>query len=78
LTRDKPISELRHRLIADMIVRTRKTQHDYIRHIGLASKAPSGGIGQLNPSFPTGRLISATAILAADSIRVVITDTLLR
>src|SRR5262245_9922591 len=32
---DKPISDLRHRMIADMTVRSvsDKTQHDYIRHI---------------------------------------------
>ena len=33
--RDKPISDLRRRMIADMTVRSfsDKTQHDYIRHI---------------------------------------------
>src|SRR5215472_957129 len=33
--RDKPISDLRRRMIADMTVRSfsEKTQHDYIRHI---------------------------------------------
>ena len=32
---DKPISDLRRRMIADMTVRSfgDKTQHDYIRHI---------------------------------------------
>jgi integrase/recombinase XerD len=32
---DKPISDLRRRMIADMTVRTfsDKTQHDYIRHV---------------------------------------------
>ena len=33
--RDKPISDLRRRMIADMAVRSfsDKTQHDYVRHI---------------------------------------------
>jgi hypothetical protein len=32
---DKPISDLRRRMIADMTIRTfsDKTQHDYIRHV---------------------------------------------
>ena len=32
---DKPISDLRARLIADMTIRTfsEKTRHDYIRHV---------------------------------------------
>ena len=32
---DKPISDLRRRMIADMTVRSfgEKTQHDYIRHV---------------------------------------------
>jgi hypothetical protein len=37
---DKPISDLRRRLIADMTIRTfdDKTQHDYIRHIETFAK----------------------------------------
>ena len=37
---DKPISDLRRRLIADMTVRTfgDKTRHDYIRHIEAFAK----------------------------------------
>ena len=30
---DKPISDLRRRLITDMTVRSEKTRHDYIRHV---------------------------------------------
>jgi hypothetical protein len=29
---DKPIGDLRRRMIADMTVRSEKTRHDYIRH----------------------------------------------
>lgn len=39
---DKPISDLRRRMIADMTVRsdkTRKTRHDYIRHVEAFAKS---------------------------------------
>ncbi len=38
--RDKPVSDLRRRMIADMTIRTfgDKTQHDYIRHIETFAK----------------------------------------
>ena len=38
---DKPISDLRRRMIADMTVRTfsEKTRHDYIRHVEAFAKS---------------------------------------
>lgn len=48
---DKPISDLRRRVIADMTIRTfsDKTQHDYIRHIeafpGFLGRSPDTATG---------------------------------
>jgi integrase/recombinase XerD len=48
---DKPISDLRRRMIADMTVRSfgDKTQHDYIRHIetfaGFLGRSPDTATG---------------------------------
>jgi hypothetical protein len=49
--RDKPISDLRRRMIADVTVRSfsDKTQHDYIRHI----ETFAGFLGRL-PRYPGG------------------------
>ena len=49
--RDKPISDLRRRMIADMTVRSfsDKTQHDYLRHIetfaGFLDRSPDTASG---------------------------------
>jgi hypothetical protein len=44
---DKPISDLRRRMIADMMVRSfgEKTQHDYVRHIETFAKFRSRSPG---------------------------------
>src|ERR1700756_4794504 len=61
--RDKPISDLRRRMIADMTVRSfsDKTQHDYIRHIEIFARflgrSPDTASGDDIRRFParTGR-----------------------
>ena len=67
---DKPISDLRRRLIADMTIRTfsDKTQHDYIRHIEtfarFLGRSPDTATGDDIRRFQLGTITLGRADLA--------------
>jgi hypothetical protein len=54
---DKPISDLRRRMIADMTVQSDKTRHDYIRHVEAFAKF----LGR-SPDTATGDDIAASSL----------------